>query len=195
MNSTTDISLHADLAMQWRSECRRRDALKTIVVQVGVQVDAYACGRFCFIKLSLLLIAIEARSDDGLETSISINPQGHDLRLDSNSQGFFIAESADDVKRYTAVTHIHTHTHTHPFNGPFSGTTRVSQYQKGKPVWVLLKQETVSGSGISWAICKSAPRSRQISMPASHPPLGFLQAGCPSCRPTNSVKALKAKQQ
>jgi len=26
----------------------------------------------------------------------------------------------------------HTHTHTHPSNGPFSGTTRVSQYQKGK---------------------------------------------------------------
>jgi len=23
------------------------------------------------------------------------------------------------------------------------------------------------------------------------PPLSFLQAGCPSCRPTNSVKALK----
>jgi len=27
---------------------------------------------------------------------------------------------------------------------------------------------------------------------ASTPPLCFLQAGCPSCRPTNSVKALKA---
>ena len=25
----------------------------------------------------------------------------------------------------------HTHTHTHPFNGPLSGTTRVSRYQKG----------------------------------------------------------------
>jgi len=25
-----------------------------------------------------------------------------------------------------------THTHTHPFNGPMSGTTQVSQYQKGK---------------------------------------------------------------
>jgi len=24
------------------------------------------------------------------------------------------------------------YTHTHPFNGPFSGTTQVSQYQKGK---------------------------------------------------------------
>jgi len=27
---------------------------------------------------------------------------------------------------------------------------------------------------------------------ASTPPLSFLQAGCPFCRPTNSVKALKA---
>jgi len=27
---------------------------------------------------------------------------------------------------------------------------------------------------------------------ASTPPLSFLQAGCPSCCPTNSVKALKA---
>ena len=55
----------------------------------------------------------------------------------------------------------------------------------------MLKQETVSGSGISWAMCKSAPRSRQITMPAPQP-LSFLQAGCPSCHPTNSVKALKA---
>jgi len=30
-------------------------------------------------------------------------------------------------------------------------------------------------------------------MPASHHSV-FLQAGCPSCRPTNSVKALKAKE-
>ena len=28
--------------------------------------------------------------------------------------------------------HTHTHTHTHPFNGPFSGTTQVCRYQKGK---------------------------------------------------------------
>ena len=26
----------------------------------------------------------------------------------------------------------HTHTHTHTFNGPFSGTIRMSRYQKGK---------------------------------------------------------------
>ena len=34
--------------------------------------------------------------------------------------------------------------------------------------------------------------SLQTDNHASTPPLGFLQAGCPSCRPTNSVKALKA---
>jgi len=27
---------------------------------------------------------------------------------------------------------------------------------------------------------------------ASIPPLSFLQTGCPSCRPTNSIKAMKA---
>ena len=67
----------------------------------------------------------------------------------------------------TVRTH-HCHTHTRPFNDPLSGTTRVSRYQKVEPIWILLKQETVSGSGISWAICKSTPRSRQITMPAPH---------------------------
>jgi len=32
----------------------------------------------------------------------------------------------------------------------------------------LLEQEIVSGSLINWAICKSAPRPRQITMPSSH---------------------------
>ena len=43
----------------------------------------------------------------------------------------------------------------------------------------------MSGNGISWAICKSAPRSRQITIPAPHYSV-FLQAGCPSCCPTVS---------
>ena len=33
--------------------------------------------------------------------------------------------------------------------------------------------------------------TNQYPPPLHHPPI-FLQAGCPSCRPTNSVKALKA---
>ena len=77
------------------------------------------------------------------------------------------------------------------FNGPFPGLPGWASTRKVKPICILLKQETVTGSGISWAICKSAPRSRQITTPAPHHSV-FLQAGCPSCWPTNSVKALKA---
>jgi len=40
--------------------------------------------------------------------------------------------SALELQDSRSVSPDHAHTHTHPFNGPFSGTTRVSQYQKGK---------------------------------------------------------------
>ena len=79
-------------------------------------------------------------------------------------------------------------THTHPFNGPFSRTTGWAGTRTVKAIWISLKQETVSGSGISWAICKSVPHSRQMTTPA--PTSQFLQAGCSSSHPTNSVKAL-----
>jgi len=46
--------------------------------------------------------------------------------------------------------------------------TRVSLYQKSKTNLDILEQETMSGSGISWAIYKSAPCPRQITMPAPH---------------------------
>ena len=60
--------------------------------------------------------------------------------------------------------------YTHTFNGPLSGTAWVSQYQKRKTDldFTVLKQETVSGSGISCTICKSAPHSTQITTPAPH---------------------------
>ena len=60
------------------------------------------------------------------------------------------------------------HTHRHTFNGPFPELPRSAGTWKVKPIWILLKQETVSGSGISWAVCKCAPRSRQITTPAPH---------------------------
>ena len=50
--------------------------------------------------------------------------------------------------------------HTHLFNDPFPGLPRWSGTRKVKPVWILLKQETVSGTGIIWAICKSASPDR-----------------------------------
>ena len=80
--------------------------------------------------------------------------------------------------------------HTHPSNGPFSGTTWVSRYQIGK---TNLDFTEARDSERQWhqlghmQVCTLL----QTDDHASNPPLSFLQAGCPSCRPTNSVKALK----
>ena len=40
--------------------------------------------------------------------------------------------------------------HTHPFNGPLSGTTQVSRYQKGKTNLDFTEARDLSGSGSSW---------------------------------------------
>jgi len=78
-----------------------------------------------------------------------------------------------------------------PFNGLFSRTTWISQYQKGK---TNLDFTGARDGEWQWHqlghmhVCTSL----QIDNHASTPPLCFLQAGSPSCRPTNSVKALKA---
>jgi len=83
--------------------------------------------------------------------------------------------------------------YTRPFNGPFSGTTRGSQYQKGK---TNVDYSEARDSEWQWhqlgrmQVCTSL----QTDNHASTPPLCFLQAGCSSCRPTNSVEALKAIQ-
>jgi len=65
----------------------------------------------------------------------------------------------------------------------------VSWNQKGKtvkvkPIWNLLEQETVSGSGISWAIFKSAPRPRQVTMLASHHSVFHSLDALPAAQPT-----------
>jgi len=68
--------------------------------------------------------------------------------------------------------------HTHTFNGPLSGTTWVSWYQKGKT-----KQDFTEARDGEWQwhqlghmqVCTSL----QTDNHASTPPLSFLQAGCP----------------
>ncbi|XP_037912331.1 calcium-activated potassium channel slowpoke isoform X21 [Hermetia illucens] len=55
-------------------------------------------SELCFTKLKLLLLAIEIKgSEDGVDSKISINPRG--AKIQANTQGFFIAQSADEVKR------------------------------------------------------------------------------------------------
>jgi len=74
-----------------------------------------------------------------------------------------------------ARMHVHTHTHTHPFYSPLDIVWDYLGEPLPEPIQILLEQETVSGSGISWAICKSAPHPIQITTPAPHH-TQFLQA-------------------
>ncbi|XP_051174216.1 calcium-activated potassium channel slowpoke isoform X33 [Leptopilina boulardi] len=55
-------------------------------------------SELCFTKLKLLLLAIEIKGGEaGADSKISINPRG--AKIAANTQGFFIAQSADEVKR------------------------------------------------------------------------------------------------
>ena len=81
-------------------------------------------------------------------------------------------------------------THTQLFNNPLSGTTQVSQYQKGK---TNLDFAGARDSGWQWhqlghmQVCTSL----QTDSHANTPQLSFLQAECPSSRPTNSVNTVE----
>ena len=83
-------------------------------------------------------------------------------------------------------------THTHTFSGPLSRTTWVSPYQNGK---TNLDFTEARDSEWQWhqlghmQVCTSLRTDNHASTSS----LSFLQAGCPSCHPANSVQALKAQ--
>jgi len=107
------------------------------------------------------------------------------LPASSSVYRYFITCLASCRPKQVALWSINGY--THPFNGP----TRVSRYQKGNT-----NMDFTEARGSEWQwhqlgrmlVCISL----QIDNHASTLPVRFLQAGCPSCRPTNSVKALKA---
>jgi len=69
--------------------------------------------------------------------------------------------------RKKPLTRSHgNHTHIHS-TALWPGLPGWASTRKVKPIWILLKKETMSGSGIRWAICKSATRSRR--QPSQHP--------------------------
>ena len=90
-----------------------------------------------------------------------------DLFTRHNSYDDLLRQLAAQIKQYTYIKSLQEHTHTHTrLTALFPGLPRWAGTRKGKPIWILLKHETVSGSGISWAMCKSALRFRQITTPA-----------------------------
>jgi len=90
------------------------------------------------------------------------------------------------VNATCAMTH-YQHTHTrYGLTALFPGLPGWAGTRKIKPIWNLLKQQTVSGSGISWAICNSAPRSRQITMSAPDHSVFYRPGALPAAQPTAS---------
>ena len=89
---------------------------------------------------------------------------------------------------WTEVMTDYKHTHTHPFNGPLSGTTQVSRYQKGK---TNLDFTEARDSEWQWHqlghICKSAPCSRQIT--TQHPTTQFFTGRVPFLPPNQQCQS------
>ena len=66
----------------------------------------------------------------------------------------------------------------HPFNGPPSGTSRVSRYQKGKTNMDFTEARVGEWQWHQLGhmqVCTSLQADSHVSTP----PLSFLQAGCP----------------
>ena len=68
----------------------------------------------------------------------------------------------------------------------FPGLPGWAGTRKVKPISILLKQQTASGSGITWAVCKSAHRSWQITTPAPHHSVFYRLDDLPGAQPTAS---------
>ena len=103
-------------------------------------------------------------------------------------------KTADGINNGSPVSLISwttARTHTPQFNGPLSGTTLVSRYQKGK---TNLDFTEARDSEWQWnqlghmQVCISL----QTTTPVPHHSVFYRPDTLP-CRPTNSVKALKAR--
>jgi len=78
-----------------------------------------------------------------------------------------------------------------PFKRPFSRWIWVSRYQNVSILdFIGAKDDGGGGDNWSYKTCKAPVKS---SPPTNQHPV-FLQAGCPSCDPTNSVKSTEGKK-
>ena len=172
MPNPESVSLHEKL---WR--CLKSSVVKNVIVTVRYNAGFATCRFF-----RMLTTCLNVRSCPQL------------LMLAGPTASTPACSSTDRLRRPTplcfiwpshkAVLMVSAHTHT--FNGPMSGTTWVSRYQKG-----ITNLDFTEARDSEWQwhqlghmqVCISI----QTDNHASTPPLSFLQAGCPSCRQTNSV--------
>ena len=122
------------------------------------------------------------------KTSHTKTMWSHDWRL----QVWCITDTSNQFMPPTICSMSSTgSTHTHPFNGPFSGTTQVSRYQKGK---TNLDFTEARDSEWQWhqlgymQVCTSL----QTDNHASNPPLSFFTGRMPFLRPNQQCQSTEA---
>ena len=172
------------------------DSTRIIKIECAVNLTAWAWGDFVrqspvveskeILKLgSFVLITLTQRI---WRTAIWSNRSGnwHNCITTYFSPHRTMKPSAHYTHTRTH-THAHTHTHTHArLMALYPGLPRWAGTRKVKPVWISLKQEIVSGSGIVRDICKSAPRSRQVTTPAPRRSVFYRPDAVPAAEPTAS---------
>ena len=110
-------------------------------------------GIYCQISQNILNWLVICLGQDADLHMAQLMPLPFTVSCSSRSRLFYLPG-------FTFLVPSDPGTHTAVLWPPWilSGTTRVSRYQKGITNLDLLEQEIVSGSGISWPICKSAPK-------------------------------------
>ncbi|KAK0056561.1 calcium-activated potassium channel slowpoke-like isoform X8 [Biomphalaria pfeifferi] len=86
---------------QWQTDYMRGTGMEMYTEYLSSAFNTLTfpeAAELCFTKLKLLLLAIEVRQEDTRESTLAINP-GPKVRIENATQGFFIAESAEEVKR------------------------------------------------------------------------------------------------
>ena len=126
--------------------------------------------------------SVGAQNGINFDRVVAILPQ---LTVVSNRQTH-IAATHRQTDRPRCNNNI-THTHTHPFNGPLSGTTRVSQYQKGK---TNLDFSEARNSEWQWhrldhmQVCTSLQTDNHANTPTA--PVFYRPDALPAAQPTAS---------
>ena len=135
-----------------------------------------------------------------LTAVVRCREQSHQLALGKELIAVFnhLSDSHTDHTQYPHVKPGCLQIQPNQFPRDIQDThTRLTALFPGLPGWKGKTNLDFTGardSGWQWhqlghmQVCTSL----QTDNHASNSPLSFLQAGCPSCRPTNSVKALKA---
>ncbi|XP_059162077.1 calcium-activated potassium channel subunit alpha-1-like isoform X3 [Physella acuta] len=86
---------------QWQTDYMRGTGMEMYTEYLSSAFNSLTfpeAAELCFTKLKLLLLAIEVRQEDTRESTLAINP-GPKVKIENATQGFFIAESAEEVKR------------------------------------------------------------------------------------------------